>query len=96
MKSILKTRTYPTYIFAKIKCGFIYFILTNLFQILKKYQECLKDAKIPYFWNKNYNLLEVVEGDLSNTSNRLLNIIKDIDKNVSQNPAVILKYLCKY
>uniref|UniRef100_V5H2F2 Uncharacterized protein n=1 Tax=Anoplophora glabripennis TaxID=217634 RepID=V5H2F2_ANOGL len=61
--------------------------------ILKTYQKCLSDKKIPYFWNKKYNLLESVSGDLNNMSNRLKYIIDDIDRNVSQNPAVVLKYV---
>ncbi|XP_018566081.1 cyclic GMP-AMP synthase-like [Anoplophora glabripennis] len=61
--------------------------------ILKQYQACLSREEILYFWNDNYNFLDLVSGDVANMSNRIRRIINDIEGNMPDNPEVIVKYI---
>ncbi|CAH1155729.1 unnamed protein product [Phaedon cochleariae] len=63
--------------------------------VLKDYYEYLKKKKIPYYWNKNNNLIDSVrEETLINIGNKVKAIIDDVDKNL-EDPYVIAKYLLK-
>lgn len=56
----------------------------------------ISDGIIPYFWNKDCNLLcDINKTNLDNIKNRLKRVIDDVDKN-SQDPFVIAKYLGKF
>nr|XP_023014924.1 cyclic GMP-AMP synthase-like isoform X1 [Leptinotarsa decemlineata] len=63
--------------------------------ILKDYHECLNKKNIPYYWNKNNNLIGKVKQDtLINVANKIKLIIDDIEKHPND-PFVIAKYLLK-
>ena len=67
------------------------------FQMLKVLEQSLECGKIPYYWDKRYNLLDgFQDSHKQNLACRLKNIIADIEKNVSRNPHVIVKYICKF
>lgn len=61
--------------------------------MLKVLEQNLNCGKIPYYWDKRYNLLQgLQESHIQNLTCRLRNIIADIEKNVSGSPLVIAKY----
>jgi hypothetical protein len=65
--------------------------------MLKVLEQSLDHGKILYYWDKRYNLLEgFQESHKQNLAGRLKNIIADIEKNVSGNPRVTAKYICKF
>ncbi|XP_050513469.1 cyclic GMP-AMP synthase-like receptor isoform X2 [Diabrotica virgifera virgifera] len=65
--------------------------------LLKSYYESIKNGKILYYWNKNNNLINGPSAaTLTNVENRLKAIINDIDKNLTVDPNVVAKYICKY
>ncbi|CAG9862670.1 unnamed protein product [Phyllotreta striolata] len=60
---------------------------------LKKYCECIENKKIPYYWNKNNNLIQNISPVvLGNLKCRLNNIIKNIEKNMTDNPKIFAEY----
>jgi len=61
--------------------------------MLKVLGQSLNSGKIPYYWDKRYNLLQGKDAHIQNLACRLKNIIADIEKNVSGNPLVIAKYI---
>lgn len=72
----------------------IYFII--YFQMLKKYLAYIEKGVIPYYWYKKFNLLKDFKHiTLSNISNRLKYIIKNIDGN-PDNTDIVSEYLSKY
>jgi hypothetical protein len=65
--------------------------------MLKMLEQALECGKIPYYWDKRYNLLDgFQDSHKQNLTCRLKNIIADIEKNVSGNPRVTAKYICKF
>ncbi|VEN43689.1 unnamed protein product [Callosobruchus maculatus] len=69
--------------------------LSKIFMMmLKKYGDMVKNKCIPYYWNKNFNMIghfsDVTLNDIANT---LANIIKIIDRYVDEDPFVVAKYL---
>lgn len=63
--------------------------------MLKKYKEALDGKKIPYYWNKKFNLLENVRSDtLAGWANQINRIINNIEK--SEDALIVANYLCKY
>ncbi|CAH0546628.1 unnamed protein product [Brassicogethes aeneus] len=62
--------------------------------MLRTYQKALEDGNIPYFWNRKFNLIgHLKPATLSDMANFLKRIINDIDKNISEDPFVVAKYL---
>jgi hypothetical protein len=67
------------------------------FQMLKVLEQSLNCGKIPYYWDKRYNLIGGLQDiNKQNLASRLKNIIADIEKNVSGSPVVTAKYICKF
>jgi hypothetical protein len=65
--------------------------------MLKVLERSLGCGKIPYYWDKRYNLLEgLQESHKQNLAGRLKKIIADIERNVSESPRVTVKYICKF
>ena len=65
--------------------------------MLKVLEQSLNCGKIPYYWDKRYNLIEgLQDSHKQNLASRLKRIIADIEKNVSGSPLVIAKYICKF
>lgn len=62
--------------------------------MLKKYKQFIEKGQIPYFWNKNNNLLKANPKALENIANKLRNIIDDIERH-PQDPYVVAKYLVR-
>nr|XP_022917144.1 cyclic GMP-AMP synthase-like [Onthophagus taurus] len=71
--------------------------LSDVFiKMLKTYIEHLEKGKIEYYWDKNLNLLTISSITLSNFSNRLKCVLKDIERFRTTNPEAICKYFdCK-
>lgn len=64
--------------------------------MLQKLKDCLAIATIKNFWCSDHNLLEKIKKETcQNWSNRISNIINDIERNKSTNPHVVLKYFTK-
>lgn len=62
--------------------------------ILKKYYECLRDKRIPYYWYKTNNLIQGVNDiTMQNMQNRIKYIINDIESHLQDDPSVVIKYL---
>jgi len=62
--------------------------------MLKVLEQSLECGKIPYYWDKRYNLLDgFQDAHKQNLACRLKNIIANIEKNVSGRPCVIAKYI---
>jgi len=67
------------------------------FQMLRMLEKSLSCGKILYYWDERYNLLEgSQDSHKQNLACRLRNIIGDIEKNISGNPCVTAKYICKF
>ncbi|CAH1962981.1 unnamed protein product [Acanthoscelides obtectus] len=69
--------------------------LSSVFMMmLRKYAETMNDKCIPYYWNKEFNMIghyaEVTLKDIGNTLN---NIIKTIDRYVDSDPFIVAKFL---
>ncbi|GJQ76888.1 hypothetical protein Trydic_g15092 [Trypoxylus dichotomus] len=75
--------------------GFWIVNLSNLFmKMLRKYQEYLGKREIPYYWNKEFNLLQHINSkEIENIYNRITKIIKDIDNKFENDPFVVANYL---
>nr|CAI5833742.1 unnamed protein product [Callosobruchus analis] len=62
--------------------------------MLKKYEEMMKNKRIPYYWNEHFNMIghiqDVTKIGIANT---LRNIINAIDRYVDEDPFVVAKYL---
>lgn len=57
----------------------------------------MSKKEITYFWNEDFNLLETVHEDFSfNASNKLRKMINKIEKNLPENPDIVVAYICKY
>lgn len=64
--------------------------------MLKKLRDCLANGKINNFWCPDHNLLEKIKDETcQNWSNRVSNIIIDIELNMLTSPHVVLKYFTK-
>ncbi|KAF9795325.1 hypothetical protein SFRURICE_004697 [Spodoptera frugiperda] len=64
--------------------------------MLKKLRDSLAVATINNFWCPNHNLLVKIKRETcENWSNRISNIVKDIERNTLKNPLVVLKYFTK-
>ncbi|XP_026725828.1 uncharacterized protein LOC113492539 isoform X1 [Trichoplusia ni] len=64
-----------------------------VFHMLKKLKECLEIGTIKNFWCPEHNLLEKIKIDTRrNWSNRVSNIINDMERNKLSNPQIVLKY----
>jgi hypothetical protein len=60
---------------------------------LETYTKFIRDKEIPYYWNKDYNLIDHIDDStLNNFAYRLEHIIKDIKKNQDK-PDTVVKYL---
>lgn len=61
--------------------------------MLKKLQEACSRRTLNFFWDKKMNMFEeLTDIQMSNVSNRLEKIIKEIESQ----PIIILDYFCKY
>jgi hypothetical protein len=66
---------------------------TVLLDVLETYTKYIRDKKIPYYWNKEYNLIgHIDDRTLTNFADRLEYIIKDIKTNRDK-PDTVAKYL---
>ncbi|KRT86351.1 hypothetical protein AMK59_490, partial [Oryctes borbonicus] len=65
--------------------------LSNVFmKMLKQYQQHLKEGQIPYFWNKEFNLItDINPKELENICNRITKIVNNIDRD----PQLVQNYL---
>lgn len=71
------------------------YVLHRLFQMLKVYQQHLDKNMIPYYWNRNNNLIKGVSPEtINNIKQRISKIVMDIERN-STDPYVMIKYLRK-
>nr|CAH7745263.1 unnamed protein product [Callosobruchus chinensis] len=65
--------------------------------MLKKYAEMVKNKCIPYYWNKNFNMIgHIKDVTLTDIGNTLSNIINTIDKHVDEDPFIVAEYLSEY
>lgn len=72
--------------------------------MLKKYSEYIKRRCIPYYWNKNFNLIEELNEETSFCiANKIRNIIDEIERICSPNSVtsncinnIFLNFFCKY
>jgi len=65
--------------------------------MLKVLENNLSCGKIPYYWDKRYNLLQGLRGPhIQNLACRVKTIIANIEKKVSRSPLVIAEYICKF
>lgn len=63
--------------------------------MLNEYLNCLDGKKIPYYWNKNNNLISGVNSiTITNIANKIKAIIEDVKKTTE--PSIIAKHLRKY
>ncbi|KAF2900412.1 hypothetical protein ILUMI_05774 [Ignelater luminosus] len=60
--------------------------------MLKKYKQFLENREIPYYWNRNNNLLKANDITLQNFANRIQYIIDDIER-PPEDPFCLAKYL---
>jgi hypothetical protein len=61
--------------------------------VLETYTKYIRDKKIPYYWNEEYNLIgHIDDRTLTNFADRLEYIIKDIKTNRDK-PDTVAKYL---
>ncbi|EFN83973.1 hypothetical protein EAI_06754 [Harpegnathos saltator] len=71
-----------------------------LFTMLENLHKAFEIGCIKHYWVKNINLLENIEKDeMMNMKRRLYNIIKDIRKQIIEQPNdlyIIARYTCKY
>jgi cyclic GMP-AMP synthase len=64
-----------------------------LLDVLETYTKYIRDKKIPYYWNEEYNLIgHIDDRTLTNFADRLEYIIKDITRNPHK-PDTVVKYL---
>ncbi|CAH1643603.1 unnamed protein product [Spodoptera littoralis] len=64
--------------------------------MLKKMRDSLAIATIKNFWCPEHNLLEKIKHETcENWSNRISNIVNDIERNKVHNPYIVLKYFTK-
>ncbi|XP_022834320.1 uncharacterized protein LOC111362036 isoform X1 [Spodoptera litura] len=64
--------------------------------MLKKMRDSLAIATIKNFWCPEHNLLEKIKRETcENWSNRISNIVNDIERNKVHNPYIVLKYFTK-
>lgn len=65
-------------------------------KLLEKYKECLKNKRIPYYWNSRGNLLEGIHTDtLTNHCNEITRKINKFYANYETNPTEIAKIILK-
>lgn len=68
-----------------------------IFQMLEKLRDAAKNHNIPFFYNKNMNLLEKISPmEMKNYADRFAQIILKINQNISTDPCIIAKFICKY
>lgn len=64
--------------------------------MLKLYESVIRAKNIPYFWNKQFNLIEYLkESTSTQIANTFKRMIDDIDKNLDE-PFTIAKYFGKF
>lgn len=62
--------------------------------MLKTYRDYLASYKIPYYWNKNNNMLQNIhKTTIDNFKNYLTRVIDSVDKKVDENPYILGEYL---
>jgi hypothetical protein len=62
---------------------------------LETYTKYIRNKKIPYYWNEEYNLIGHIDpSTLANFADRLEYIINNIKRNPNQ-PDTVVEYLCK-
>lgn len=64
--------------------------------MLDSYIKYIEDGKIPYFWNKKNNLLNLTDAQRDNIKYRLMAIQKDLLAKYKTDPKVICQYLGMY
>jgi hypothetical protein len=64
--------------------------------MLKVLEQSLERGGIKYYWDKRCDLTGFQQMHRTNLVRRLRNIIADIEKNVSESPLVIAKYIRKF
>lgn len=64
--------------------------------MLRNYADMIQNKNIPYYWNKDNNLIgHLKETTLTDIGNTLKNIITDVETHLDD-PFVIAKYLSKF
>lgn len=64
--------------------------------MLKTYLQYLEQECIPYFWNRDFNLLKHIKPvELANIKNELAKIITKIDRNLLDDPFIIARYFSR-
>ncbi|CAG9772612.1 unnamed protein product [Ceutorhynchus assimilis] len=65
-------------------------------KLLKKYAEHLQAKCVPYYWNKNNNLLDTIQlTTLENHQNEISRKIANIERNYLADPLVVVKIILK-
>ena len=68
--------------------------------MLKTYYDNIRQQNIPYYWNKENNLIGCLKpSTMTDVANTLKNIIEDVEKNLNSypiNPLVLGNYIRKY
>lgn len=74
-------------------CAPLSFVFMHM---LKVYQECIENKKIPYYWYGKNNLLKGIEPKtLDNYKFKLKKIIDTIEKKFDSQPEIIAECICK-
>lgn len=68
--------------------------------MLKEYEKLLRQNCIPYYWNRNYNLIGRLKMDNNQTiANTLKHVIDNIEKGLLEHPVdyyAVAKYLREF
>lgn len=65
--------------------------------MLRKLHDALHNHCIPFYWDRNMNLLaDIGFSEIKDMERRLFHIIKDIEGSIKNDPLAIAKYVCEY
>lgn len=86
--------------FYLISCNLLWVLVFLIYalnlQVFGRYLNCFYNEKVPYFWNKDGNLIENMKRDtMINHYNELLRLYNKIDREYKSDPTVVAKVICK-
>jgi len=65
--------------------------------MLEELRDALRNGKIEFYWDKDYNLLEKIGPEqMRNMQHRLDNVLKSIRKNIRNDAYAIARCVCEY
>lgn len=61
-----------------------------------RYLNCFRNENVPYFWNKDANLIENMKRDtMTNHFNELWRLYNKINREYKNDPTVVAEVICK-